>query len=75
MDLLNMTNWAQILELYKKVKWGYFYLSSQSCVSHNKIQNYSSISQKLCLLCQKYTGILFVKNNIVKLLEICRDFH
>ena len=33
-------------------------------MSQDKIQNFSSISLKLCLLGQKYTGTRFVNNNI-----------
>ena len=42
-----------------------FYVSSQRCQrSHDKIQNFSSISLKLCVLDQKYTGTSDVNTTI-----------
>ena len=52
------------ISFIRRLNRGNFYLSSQkfplwwiiSGISHDKIQNFSSISPKLCLLGQKYTG-------------------
>ena len=61
-------------ELYKKVKLRKFLffkldfsilVDNQRCVSQGKIQNFSSISQKLCLLGEKYTGTWAVNTTIV----------
>ena len=59
-----MTNRAQIHEFYKKVKYRKFlffklefsnFMVNWRCESYGKIQNFSSISLKLCLLGKKNT--------------------
>ena len=65
MDLLNMTNRTKINEFYKKVKlrkFLFFKLDFSNLgvhwryVIYDKIQNFNSISLKLCLLDKKTQG-------------------
>ena len=65
MDLINITNRTNTHEFYKKLKYRKFlffklefsnFVANWRYESYGKIQNFSSISLKLCLLDQKNTG-------------------
>ena len=77
MDLFNMTNRAQIHEIYKKVKIEEIFFIFQTTVlkfgdllwngSDQQIQNFSTISPKLCQLGNK-TGTRGVNTTVVHLM-------
>ena len=69
-----MTNRAHMNEFYKKVKYRKFlffklefsdFVANWRYESYGKMQNFSSISLKLCLLGQKNTGTWSVNITIV----------
>ena len=78
MDLLNMTNMAQFHEFYKKVKYRkfifqdtdlkcgiYLFISGMEVI----LQNFSTISLKLCLLAPKNRGTCRANTTIVSYLR------